>query len=101
MTRPLTGVERSAVNQYNWYRDEEQKARETRGDLGAMEFVLRLTRKEIAQEAKAGRTDVWPAFALVLRLFSTVLRLKRQGDSRYWTDLLTYAQSIVDQHPHT
>ena len=94
MTRPLTRTERTRENQTNWYADQERHAREERGEQGAMEFWLRITRSRIAKEKKAGREDVLPAFALLCRLFMTALD-KRSSDPRTWNDLRQYAHQVV------
>ncbi|WP_344407180.1 hypothetical protein [Streptomyces longisporus] len=64
-----------------------------------MEFRLRVTRAEIAKEAKAGRTDTWAGFALVLQLFRTAIQRRAAGDTRIWNDLLQYAEQVVKAHP--
>lgn len=97
--RPLTSLERSQESRLSWRKGEEKKARETRGEQGAMEFRLRVTRAEITKEAKAGRTDVWAAFALVLQLFRTAMQRRAEGDVRIWNDLLQYADQVVQAHP--
>ncbi|WP_329453183.1 hypothetical protein OG894_42045 (plasmid) [Streptomyces sp. NBC_01724] len=97
--RPLTRIERQTENRHSWYLEQESKARESRGDRGAMEFWLRLTRSQIAQEIKAGRTDTWAGFALVCRLFITAMQKRAGGDRRFWDDLLKYAQDVVDANP--
>ncbi|MFE7777652.1 hypothetical protein ACFU5O_27890 [Streptomyces sp. NPDC057445] len=100
MTRPLTSVERSAQNRIAWLADEERAARESRGEKGAMEFWLRLTRSQIAKEIKAGRCDVYAGFTLVCRLFMTATDRRAAGDRRLWDDLLRYAEQVVEQnHP--
>jgi hypothetical protein len=97
--RPLTSVERRAEFRRRWYIDEEEKARASRGEQGAMEFWLRVARSQIAKEAKAGRTDVWAGFALVCRLMMTAMQQRAAGDRRIWEDLLRYAQQVVEDHP--
>jgi hypothetical protein len=96
VTRPLTRLERQAETRRNWYTDEERKARESRGEQGAMEFWLRITRSQIAKDIKAGRSDVLAAFTLVCRLFTTAMERRAAGDRRTWDDLLKYAQAVVD-----
>lgn len=97
--RPLTSSEYRVENRRNWFRDEEQKARVQRGEQGAMEFWLRITRSHIAKEKKQGRTDVFAAYALVNRLFLTAVQRRAAGDRRIWDDLLKYAEAVVDRHP--
>lgn len=97
MTRPLTSAERSAKKRDAWLRDEARKARESRGEQGQMEFWLRLTRSRIAKDIKAGRGDVYAAFALVCRLFMEAMDKRAAGDRRLWDDLLQYAQRVIDQ----
>lgn len=99
MTRPLTSVERAAEKRRTWYADEERKARESRGEQGAMEFWLRVTRSRIAKEIKAGRPDAWAGFALVCRLFMAAIDKRATGDRRLWDDLMRYAQQVVEQSP--
>lgn len=99
MTRPLTRQERSVENRQTWYSEEERKARESRGEQGAMEFWLRITRSRIAKEIKAGRSDVWAGFALVCRLFMVAVDKRAAGDRRLWDDLLRYAHQVVEQAP--
>ncbi|WP_245205797.1 hypothetical protein [Kitasatospora sp. RG8] len=64
-----------------------------------MEFWLRVTRSQITKEIRAGRTDTWAAFALVVRLFREAMRKRAAGDERLWGDLLRYAQDVVDRTP--
>jgi hypothetical protein len=97
--RPLTQAERAAENQRNWLIREEQKARETRGDKGAMETWMRITRVVISREARAGRSDVYAAYSLVNRLFMAAVRKRAAGDRRLWDDLLRYAQQVVEREP--
>ncbi len=99
MTRPLTSTERRVESRRDWYIEEEEKARESRGEQGAMEFWLRVTRSQITKEIRAGRTDTWAAFALVVRLFREAMRKRAAGDERLWVDLLRYAQDVVDRTP--
>jgi hypothetical protein len=99
VTRPLTSSERSAAKRLAWYKDEERNARESRGEQGAMEFWLRITRSRIAKEIKAGRSDVYAAFTLVCRLFQAAMDKRAAGDRRLWDDLLQYAQRVVEQNP--
>ncbi|MFF7250021.1 hypothetical protein ACFZBU_39735 [Embleya sp. NPDC008237] len=99
MTRPLTQLELGQDFRQNWYIEQEKQARRTRGELGAMEFWLRITRAEIAREVRAGRSDVLPGFALVLRLFLVAIHKRRTGDRRIWNDLVQYAKAVVDPEP--
>ncbi|MEW1911287.1 hypothetical protein AB0442_23040 [Kitasatospora sp. NPDC085895] len=99
MNRPLTGVERGTEKRRAWYVDEERKAREQRGEQGAMEFWLRTARSQIAKDIRAGRTDAWAGFALVCRLLMTALQKRAAGDRRIWDDLMRYAEQVVAQHP--
>lgn len=99
MTRPLTRAERAAMNRHEFMIREEEKAREKRGDKGAMEIWFRNAYMVISQEAKAGRTDVYAAYALVNRLFVAAVRKRAAGDRRLWDDLLRYAQAVVDREP--
>jgi hypothetical protein len=99
MTRPLTHLELGQDFRQSWYVEQEKTARGKRGERGAMESWLRITRAEIAKEVKAGRLDVWPGFALVLRLFLAAIHKRRQGDPRIWNDLLQYAKAVVDPDP--
>lgn len=98
MRYPLTNVERSVVNQRNWYAEEERKSREGRGDLGAMEFWVRLTRARMAKEAKAGRGDVHCGFSLVCQLFLVAMDRRASGDARTWNDVLRYAEAVLEAH---
>ncbi|GGO98659.1 hypothetical protein [Wenjunlia tyrosinilytica] len=97
--RPLSSVERAAGKRRTWLVEEERKARESRGEQGAMEFWLRLTRSRIAKDIKAGRGDVYAGFTLVCRLFTAAMDKRAAGDRRLWDDLLTYAQQVVDHKP--
>jgi hypothetical protein len=99
VTRPLTRTELAKESRRGWYIGEEEKARGSRGDLGAMEFWLRIARSQIAKEIRAGRTDTWAGFALVCRLFTTAMQLRAAGQRRCWDDLLKYAQDVVDRNP--
>ncbi|WP_042428042.1 hypothetical protein [Streptacidiphilus anmyonensis] len=99
MNRPLTSIERAAESRRGWYIGEERKAREKRGDAGAMDFWLRIARSQIAKEVRAGRTDVWAGFAAVCRLFTTAMQQRAAGDSRTWTDLMNYAEQVVQRNP--
>lgn len=99
MNRPLSSTERSAVRRQQWLKEEADKARESRGELGQMEFWLRLARSGISKNAKAGRGDVHVGFALVCRLFITAMDERAAGRERLWTDLLTYAEQVVAKHP--
>lgn len=100
MTRPLTSDEKSRNNRKSWYRGEEKKARETRGEVGAMEFWLRITRSRIVKETRAGRSDVVPGFGLVVRLFLAAMEKRAAGDGRLWADLMHNAQAVLEQHKH-
>ncbi|MFE4019313.1 hypothetical protein ACFXPZ_18155 [Streptomyces sp. NPDC059101] len=102
MNRPLTSVERSEERRRNWLKEEADKARESRGERGQMEFWLRRTRSRIAKNAKAERSersDVYVGFAQVCRLFSTALDKRAEGDERIWRDLLQYAEQVLAHHP--
>jgi len=96
---PLTGAELRRERTREWRKRELKEARENRGEQGAMEFWLRLTRTAIAKEAKAGRVDVWPAYALVSRLVLTAIQRRAAGDPRIWNDLLRYAEQVLERHP--
>ncbi|MFF8646488.1 hypothetical protein [Streptomyces sp. NPDC015345] len=98
MTRPLSSVERSVQGRIGWLREEERKAIESRGEIGRMEFWLRVTRSEIAKEVKAGRGDVITAFTLVCRLFRLVLEKRQAGDARLFDHLMQYADTVLKQH---
>ena len=78
--------------------EEERKAIESRGEIGRMEFWLRLTRSEITKEVKAGRGDVIAAFTLVCRLFKLVLEKRQTGDPRLFDHLMQYADTVLKQH---
>lgn len=99
MTRPLTSVEKAQESRRGWYLGEERKARESRGEQGAMEFWLRVTRSQMAKEIRAGREDTWAGFALVCRLFMTAMQQRTAGRPRIWEDLLTYAQGVLKDFP--
>ncbi|MER5950194.1 hypothetical protein ABT127_29495 [Streptomyces sp. NPDC001904] len=99
MTRPLNKVERSAVNRNSWLASESRKARESRGDLGVMEFWLRLTRSDISKALKSGHADVLHAFTQVCRLFRVALAERAQGRPRLLKDLLAYAEQVLAKHP--
>ncbi|MFJ8870785.1 hypothetical protein ACIRD6_34195 [Streptomyces sp. NPDC102473] len=99
MNRPLSSAERSAERRRQWLMDEADKARESRGEQGKMEFWLRLARSRIAKDVKAGRGDVRDGFALICRLFITAMDKRAEGDARIWNDLLRYAEQVVANHP--
>jgi len=101
VNRPLTRQERSVENRRNWFMEEEQKARSERGERGAMESWLRMTRSRIAKEVRAGREDVLAAYSLVNRLFMVALERRTGGDRRTWDDLLKYAQAVVSSDQGT
>lgn len=98
MTRPLTSVERSVQGRNDWLKEEERKAIESRGEVGRMEFWLRVTRSRISKEIKAGRSDVIAGFILVCRLFQLVLDRRAAGDPRLFDHLMQYADTVVKQH---
>ncbi|MGW0538129.1 hypothetical protein [Streptomyces sp. NPDC003032] len=98
MTRPLSSVERSIQGRNGWLREEERKAIENRGEIGRMEFWLRVTRSEITKEVKSGRGDVITAFTLVCRLFRLVLKKRQAGDARLFDHLMQYADTVLKQH---
>ncbi|MDX3403394.1 MULTISPECIES: hypothetical protein [unclassified Streptomyces] len=98
MTRPLTSVERSIQGRMSWLQEEERKAIESRGEIGRMEFWLRLTRSEITKEVKAGRGDVIAGFTQVCRLFKLVLEKRQAGDPRLFDHLMQYADTVLKQH---
>ncbi|MGW2124663.1 hypothetical protein [Streptomyces sp. NPDC001758] len=98
MTRPLSSAERSIQGRNSWLQDEERKAIESRGEVGRMEFWLRVTRSEISREIKAGRGDVIGAFTLVCRLFKLVLEKRQAGDPRLFDHLMQYADTVLKQH---
>ncbi|MFF8556556.1 hypothetical protein ACF058_27470 [Streptomyces sp. NPDC015501] len=98
MTRPLSSAECSIQGRTGWLREEERKAVESRGDIGRMEFWLRVTRTEIAREIKTGRDDVITAFTLVCRLFKLVLEKRQAGDPRLFDHLMQYADTVLRQH---
>ncbi|MGD9482870.1 hypothetical protein WDH52_06345 [Streptomyces sp. TRM70308] len=97
MTRPLTSVERSIRGRNDWLKEEERKAIESRGEIGRMEFWLRVTRSRIAKDVKAGRDDVIPGFISVCRLFKLVLDKRAEGDARLWNHLMQYAKQVLEQ----
>lgn len=99
MNRPLSGAERSVERRRNWLKEEADKARESRGELGQMEFWLRIARSRIAKDVKAGRGDVYVGFALICQLFITAMDKRAEGDGRIWSDLLQYAEQVVAKHP--
>lgn len=99
MNRPLSSAERSAERRQNWLKGEAEKARESRGEAGQMEFWLRIARSRIAKDVKAGRGDVYSGFALICRLFITAMDQQVEGDGRIWNDLLRYADQVVAKHP--
>jgi hypothetical protein len=98
VTRPLSSVERSIQGRNGWLQEEERKSIERRGEIGRMEFWLRVTRSEIAREVKAGRGDVIAAFTLVCRLFKLVLEKRQAGDPRLFDHLMQYADTVLKQH---
>jgi hypothetical protein len=98
VTRPLTRIERSVQGRNNWLQEEERRAIESRGEIGRMEFWLRLTRSEITKEVRAGRGDVIAGFTLVCRLFKLVLEKRQAGDPRLWDHLMQYADTVIKQH---
>ncbi|GAA2815168.1 hypothetical protein GCM10010441_44730 [Kitasatospora paracochleata] len=100
MTRPQTSIERREANRRNFYVDGEAQAIAKRGDdKGAAENWLRITRKWLVQESRAGRADVWSGWAMVCRLFLTAMQRRAAGDPRVWDDLQTYAHSVTAQFP--
>ncbi|MFD5398578.1 hypothetical protein ACFWJW_30755 [Streptomyces sp. NPDC127097] len=98
MTRPLTSVERSIQGRNDWLQDEERKAIESRGEMGRMEFWLRVTRSRITKDVKAGRDDVIPGFTSVCRLFKLAIDKRAEGDARLWNHLMQYAKQVLEQH---
>ncbi|MCX4231760.1 hypothetical protein [Streptomyces ortus] len=98
MARPLSSVERSIQGRNTWLREEERKAIESRGEMGRMEFWLRVTRSQIAKDVKAGREDVLTGFTSVCRLFKLAVDKRAQGDARLWNHLMQYAKQVLDQH---
>ncbi|MFE7077232.1 hypothetical protein ACFU96_44820 [Streptomyces sp. NPDC057620] len=98
MARPLSSVERSIQGRNAWLREEERKSIEARGEVGRMEFWLRVTRSRIAKDVKAGREDVIPGFIIVCRLFQLVVDKRAEGDARLWNQLMQYAQQVLQQH---
>jgi hypothetical protein len=99
VTRPLSSVERSAERRQRWLEEEADKARESRGEQGQMEFWLRLARSRIAKDVKAGRGDVYVGFAQICRLFIEAMERRAAGDGRLWQDLLNYAQQVLEKSP--
>ncbi|MEU8550526.1 hypothetical protein AB0C81_26695 [Streptomyces roseoverticillatus] len=98
MTRPLTSIERSIHGRNGWLKEEERKAIESRGEIGRMEFWLRVTRTRITQDVKAGRDDVIAGFTSVCRLFKLAVDKRAEGDARLWNHLMQYAQQVLEQH---
>ncbi|MEV5784548.1 hypothetical protein AB0L42_26595 [Streptomyces sp. NPDC052287] len=98
MTRPLTSVERSIQGRNEWLREEERRSVESRGELGRMEFWLRITRSQILKDVKAGRSDAIPGFTQVCRLFGLAVGKRAGGDDRLWNHLMQYAEQILQQH---
>ncbi|WP_225828944.1 hypothetical protein [Streptomyces naphthomycinicus] len=96
--RPLSSAERSVQGRNSWLQEEEHKAIESRGEIGRMEFWLRVTRSEITREIKAGRGDAITAFTLVCRLFKLVLEKRQAGDPRLFDHLMQYADTVLKQH---
>jgi hypothetical protein len=99
VNRPLSSAERSIERRRNWLKEEADKARESRGEAGQMEFWLRLARSRIAKDVKAGRGDVHVGFAQICRLFITAMDKRAEGDGRLWNDLLQYAEQVLAKHP--
>ncbi|MFJ2575018.1 hypothetical protein ACIOYT_31955 [Streptomyces halstedii] len=98
MTRPLSSAERSLQGRNDWLREEERKAIESRGEIGRMEFWLRLTRSQITKEVKANRGDVVAGFTMVCRLFKLVVERRAGGDPRLFDHLMQYADTVLKQH---
>lgn len=98
MTRPLSSAERSIQGRNDWLKEEERKAIEARGEIGRMEFWLRVTRSRITKDVKAGRGDVIAGFTLVCRLFTLVMDKRAAGDPRLWDHLMQYADTVMKQH---
>jgi hypothetical protein len=98
VTRPLTSIERSVQGQNDWLKDEERKSIESRGEMGRMEFWLRVTRSRINKDVKAGRGDVIPGFTSVCRLFKLAMDKRAAGDQRLWDHLMQYADQVLSQH---
>ncbi|MEU8892934.1 hypothetical protein [Streptomyces sp. NPDC048442] len=98
MTRPLSSVERSLQGRNDWLQAEERKAIENRGEIGRMEFWLRLTRSQITKEVKANRSDVVAGFTMVCRLFKLVMERRAAGDPRLFDHLMQYADTVLKQH---
>ncbi|MEV7471520.1 hypothetical protein AB0O20_34250 [Streptomyces kronopolitis] len=98
MTRPLSSVERSIQGRNAWLKDEERKAIESRGEMGRMEFWLRVTRSQITKDVKFGRDDVIPGFISLCRLFMLAMDKRAEGDARLWNHLMQYAKQVLEQH---
>lgn len=98
MTRPLSSVERSVQGRNSWLQDEERKAIESRGEMGRMEFWLRVTRSQIKKDVRAGRDDVLPGFTSVCRVFKLAIDKRAEGDARLWNQLMQYARQVLEQH---
>ncbi|MGW7032666.1 hypothetical protein ACWGFX_36600 [Streptomyces xanthophaeus] len=98
MTRPLSSAERSIQGRNSWLKDEERRAVESRGELGRMEFWLRVTRTRITQDVRAGRDDVIRGFTSVCRLFKLAVDKRAEGDPRLWNHLMQYAEQVLEQH---
>lgn len=98
MTRPLSRVERSLQGRNDWLQAEERKAIESRGEIGRMEFWLRLTRSQITKEVKANRGDVVAGFTMICRLFKLVMERRAAGDPRLFDHLMQYADAVLKQH---
>jgi len=98
VTRPLSSVERSLQGRNDWLQAEERKAIESRGEIGRMEFWLRLTRSAITKEVKANRGDVVAGFTMVCRLFKLVVERRAAGDPRLFDHLMQYADTVLKQH---
>lgn len=96
--RPLSSAERSIQGRNGWLKEEERKAIESRGEIGRMEFWLRVTRSRITKDVKANRGDVIAGFTLVCRLFTLVLDKRAAGDPRLWDHLMQYADTVMKQH---
>lgn len=97
MKRPLTRIERSIQGRIDWLKEEERKAIESRGEIGRMEFWLRVTRTRITQDVKAGRDDAVAGFTSVCRLFKLALDKRAEGDPRLWNGLMQYANQVLEQ----
>ncbi|RKE02941.1 hypothetical protein [Streptomyces sp. TLI_171] len=100
MTRPLTSRERAAENRREFYSASETAAIQSRGEgKGGAENWLRRLRKELVEEDRAGRGEVWDGFSLVCRLFLTALQQRAKGDPTIWNDTLRYAHDVTTRHP--